>query len=153
MHPQEVHWTLWVCDHTQTDTLFQILEEVSETVKCKICLNVYTLPYRCVRRSRDAIHILKLIYCCSLECRHAWCGPCLVEWFASRDTTTCPECHVESIEQPQRDLSALDGVLSLVYKAQGRDVPTVLSANFDPSRLFSIYAKKKERKQYEDEYE
>ena len=76
----------------------------------------------------------------------------MVEWFASRDTTTCPECHVESIEQPQRDF-ALDGVLSLVYKAQGRDVPTALSANFDPSCFFNIYAKKKERERYGEEYE
>lgn len=135
-----------------TDTLFQILEEVSETVKCKICLDLYTLPYRCVRRSRDAIHILKLICCGSLDCRHVWCGPCLVEWFASRGTTTCPKCYVESIEQPQRDF-ALDGVLSLVYKAQGRDVPTALSANFDPSCFFNIYAKKKERERYGEEYE
>jgi hypothetical protein len=35
----------------------------------------------------------------------------------------------------------------MVYEAQGRDVPSVLSENFDPSIFTNIYAEKEEREQ------
>ncbi|KAF9778447.1 hypothetical protein BJ322DRAFT_1114267 [Thelephora terrestris] len=104
--------------------LQEVMDEVCEKLKCMICLDVYALPY-------------------SLDCRHVWCGPCLIEWFTSQGNTNCPGCRAESIGQPQRDF-ALSGILSMVYEAQGRNAPTNLSENFDPSLFAKIYAEKEE---------
>lgn len=108
-----------------------------------ICTDVYALPYRCIRKFRDVPPIFPLSCCCSLDCRHVWCGPCLVGWFAFEGDTTCPGCRAESSGQPQRDI-ALGGILSVVYEALGRDVPTTLSENFDPSIFAIIYAEKEQ---------
>lgn len=70
----------------------------------------------------------------------------MVGWFTSQGTTTCPECRVESRGQPQRDF-ALRDVLSMVYEAQGRDAPSLLSENFDPTIFANIYAEKEEQEQ------
>ena len=80
----------------------------------------------------------------SLDCRHVFCGPCLVTWFTSQGSTTCPGCRVESRGQPQRDYALCD-VLSMVYESQGRNAPSVLSENFDPSAFTTIYVAREER--------
>jgi len=92
------------------------------------------------------VHIWRFTSCCSLDCRHVCCGPCLVEWFNAQHSTTCPVCRVESRGQPQRDF-ALSGVLSKIYEAQGRAAPTPLSENFNTSIFANIYAEKEEREQ------
>jgi hypothetical protein len=98
----------------------------------------------CKRILKCFVRIRGLIRYCSLDCRHVCCGPCLAGWFTSQGDTTCPECRVESRGQPQRDF-ALRDVLSLIYEGQGRDVPGILSENFDPSIFATIYAEKEER--------
>jgi len=40
----------------------------------------------------------------------------------------------------------------MVYEAQGRDVPTILSENFDPSIFANIYAEKEQRERRAREY-
>lgn len=73
----------------------------------------------------------------SLDCRHAFCGPCIAGWFASRHSNTCPECRAACVGYPQRDF-ALRDVIQMVYSGLGRGAPTY--ENFDSSIFIRIYA-------------
>lgn len=50
----------------------------------------------------------------SLDCRHAFCGLCIANWFATRHDNTCPECRAVCQGYPQRDY-ALQDILPKVY--------------------------------------
>lgn len=82
-----------------------------------------------------------LTRCCSLDCRHLCCGPCLFQWFAARGVTACPTCLIESKGQPQPNYAVRD-ILSVV---RGCNIPTDPSENFDPSGLIHIYREKEKR--------
>jgi len=76
--------------------------------------------------------------CSSLDCRHVFCGPCLVTSFNSNGRA-CPECRTISKHEPKREFS-VQGVTSLVFQAQNRELPTPASEGFDTNAFAHMYA-------------
>ncbi|KAF9786230.1 hypothetical protein BJ322DRAFT_1108085 [Thelephora terrestris] len=95
-----------------------ILTELTEKVKCMVCLEVCGNPY-------------------SMDCRHAFCGPCIASWFATVHNSTCPECRTACVGYPQRDF-ALRGVIQMVHSGLEQGVSTY--ENFDPAIFVQIYS-------------
>lgn len=74
----------------------------------------------------------------SLDCRHIFCGPCLVTSFNSNGRV-CPECRTICQHEPKREFTA-QGVIALVFQAQNRELPTPVSEGFDTNVFTRMYA-------------
>ncbi|KAF9643065.1 hypothetical protein BDM02DRAFT_3132675 [Thelephora ganbajun] len=97
-----------------TSALRTILSELTEKIKCTVCLEIYCNPYR-----------------------HVFCGLCVAGWFATQHNNTCPECRAMCEGCPQCDF-ALRDVLQMVYSGLGQEVPTY--GSFDATLFDRIYA-------------
>ncbi len=64
-----------------------------ETLKCSICLDIYSIP-----------HIL--------ECGHSYCFLCLWSWLGINKK--CPECRIPVMNKPIRNL-ALENTIEAIY--------------------------------------
>ena len=68
---------------------------------CGVCQNTLTQPYRYGSSLARANVDLKNHP--SIECRHIFCGVCLISWWQASNKASCPTCRRISTQTPVRD--------------------------------------------------
>lgn len=74
-----------------------------------------------------------------------FCGPCLLECFNERSARSCPECRSDCRHEPKREF-VIQGVLSLIFQAHGREVPTPASEGFNTNAFAHVWAREREER-------
>lgn len=99
--------------------------QILEAVTCQICHSLPVQPYRfaCLVDYRDLV----LTALDSTDCRHLYCGTCLLEWWEKCKKPTCFSCHQRCLYPPTLDI--VHGLLILAHEDSGKETWVDLDHN------------------------